>query len=605
MGQVPDLTEAAVRRLARSQSFERGENYYEQDAVIDVRRRGETLQADVEGSQYEPYRVRIELDATGIVETTCSCPYDHGGICKHRVAVLLTYIRDPDTVIQRPPVTELLADLDRERLVSLLGDLAEEHPDLAEWIEREIEARSTEASDDEDAGQTVPTRQTPPDPETIRRHVDSILYPSGPPTRGAQDPYAAMEFRVDDLRDLLAEAHAFIDAGDGKTALTVLEAIADELMDGEWLRLSHDDSTAIFEFFDELSGAFSEALLTADLSETDREEWTDELAEWADELASYTHHPPFQTAVAAAKRGWNGENLQQALAGADDVDLWADERPWYADDLLEARLAVLDREGRTDEYLNLARATDQSVQYATKLVDLDRSDEAVEYARDHLLTPDDALIVAKALREANQPTRAIEVGRYGLKLNGTRNAPLAEWLRDVASAHGDDETAREAAIAAFKADPSVATYRATREVAGDDWSAIRDELLEHLQRRSPGRETAREYAEIFLAEDMIDEAIAIAEESGHYTVVEPVVEAVWDDRPEWTIAACKDQAEPIIEDGQSDRYRHAVQWLRYAGKAARAAGDLDAWRDYVETLRDDHYRKYKLRPMLDDLLDEF
>ncbi|MFC6720231.1 SWIM zinc finger domain-containing protein [Natrialbaceae archaeon GCM10025896] len=591
--------------MARPQSFERGENYYEQNAVIDIRRRGETLQADVEGSQYEPYRVRIELDDTGIVETNCSCPYDHGGICKHRVAVLLTYIRDPDTVTQRPPVTELLTDLDRERLVSLLGDLVEEHPDLAEWIEREIEARSTEASDDEDAGQTVPTRQTAPDQETIRRRVDSILYPSGPPTRGAQDPHAAMESRVDDLRDLLAEAHVFIDAGDGETALTVLEAITDELLDGEWLRLSHDDSTAIFEFFNELSGAFSEALLTANLSDTDREEWADRLAEWADELASYTRHPPFQTAVAAAKRGWDDDCLQQALAGADDVDLWADERPWYADDLLEARLAVLEREGRTDEYLNLAQATGQSVQYATKLVDLNRADEAAEYARDHLSTPDDALTVAKTLRDADQPTAAIEVGRYGLTLNRTRNVALAEWLRGVASAHGDDETAREAAIAAFKAEPSMATYRAAREVADDDWPTVRDELLEHLQRRSPGRETAREFAEIFLAEEMIDEAIAIAEESGHYTVVEPVVEAVWDDRPEWTIAACKDQAEPIIEDGQSDRYRHAVQWLRYAGKAARAAGGLNAWREYVETIRDDHYRKYKLRPMLEELLDEF
>ena len=32
---------------------------------------------------------------------------------------------------------------------------------------------------------------------------------------------------------------------------------------------------------------------------------------------------------------------------------------------------------------------------------------------------------------------------------------------------------------------------------------------------------------------------------------------------------------------------------------------LDEWREYVETMRDDHYRKYKLRPMLDDLLEEF
>ena len=266
---------------------------------------------------------------------------------------------------------------------------------------------------------------------------------------------------------------------------------------------------------------------------------------------------------------------------------------------------MLEREGCTDEYLNLARATGQSVQYATKLVDVDRVDEAVEYAQDHFSTPDDVLAVAKALRGADRPTAAIEVGRHGLTLNGTRNAALAEWLRDVASAHGDDETAREAAVAAFKTEPSLETYRAAREVTGDDWSRTREELLDHLQQRSPGRETAREYAEIFLAEDMLDEAVAIVEESGHYTVVEPVVEAVWEDRPEWTIEVCKDQAEPIIEQGESDRYRHAVQWLRYAGKAAQAAGELDAWRDYVETLRDEHYRKYKLRPMLEDLLDEF
>ena len=605
MESLPDLTEAAVRRLARPQSFERGENYYEKGAVFELVRRGSTLQAAVEGSQYEPYQIRIELDTTGIIETACSCPYDHGRICKHRVAVLLTVIRDPDTVMDRPPVSDLLADLDHETLIDLFDDLLEEHPSLVEWVERELDARAPEVGGEGDSGETPPTRQTAPDPETIRRHVESILYPSGPPTHGAQDPYAAMESRVNDLRDLLAEARAFIGAGDGESALTVLEAIATELMGGEWLRLSHDDSTAIFEFFDELNAAFSEALLTAELSETDREEWADQIGEWADELASYTRHPPFKTAVVAARREWDDDALQQVLAGADDADLWGGERPWYADDLLEARLTVLEREGRTDEYLNLAWATGQSVQYATKLVDVDRVGEAVEYARDHLSTPDDALAVAKALRDADRPTAAIEVGRHGLTLNGTRNAAVAEWLRDVASAHGDAETASNAAVAAFKAEPSLETYRAAREVAGDDWSRIRKELLDHLQRRSPGRETAREYAEIFLTEDMLDEAVAIAEESGHYTVVEPVVEAVWEDRPEWTIEVCKDQAEPIIEQGESDRYRHAVQWLRYAGKTAQAAGDLNAWRDYIEALRDEHYRKYKLRPMLEDLLDEF
>jgi len=87
--------------------------------------------------------------------------------------------------------------------------------------------------------------------------------------------------------------------------------------------------------------------------------------------------------------------------------------------------------------------------------------------------------------------------------------------------------------------------------------------------------------------------------------VERVIEDVWEEHPHWTIDACKEQAEPIIEEGQSQRYRHAVQWLETAGKAARVAGELDEWRTYVEDLRDDQYRKYKLRPMLEELLEEF
>jgi uncharacterized Zn finger protein len=93
----PTITEAAVRELARPQSYDRGENYYDEGAVVEVVWRGETLRGTVEGSQYEPYQVRIELDETGVVATACSCPYDHGGICKHRVATLLTSVDHIDS----------------------------------------------------------------------------------------------------------------------------------------------------------------------------------------------------------------------------------------------------------------------------------------------------------------------------------------------------------------------------------------------------------------------------------------------------------------------------------------------------------------------------
>ena len=59
MAQTPTITEAAIRTLARPQSYDRGEDYYEQGAVRDITRRGDRLGASVNGSQYETYQVQI------------------------------------------------------------------------------------------------------------------------------------------------------------------------------------------------------------------------------------------------------------------------------------------------------------------------------------------------------------------------------------------------------------------------------------------------------------------------------------------------------------------------------------------------------------------
>jgi uncharacterized Zn finger protein len=96
--------------------------------------------------------------------------------------------------------------------------------------------------------------------------------------------------------------------------------------------------------------------------------------------------------------------------------------------------------------------------------------------------------------------------------------------------------------------------------------------------------TARRHVEILLYAERYDDAIAIANRFSDYEVVKPVVEAAFEERPQWTLDACTAQAEPIIQGGNSQKYRHAVQWLETAGKAAHAAGELDEWRTYVEGL---------------------
>src|SRR5262249_14697815 len=135
-------------------------------------RRDQQLQAEVEGSQYEPYRVQITYDAGGITQALCSCPYDWGGWCKHIVATLLTTIRSPATVEERPSMHTLLAGLEREQLQALLLHLVEQQPALADVVEAQVHRVRMQPAGDASAPQQ---RRTPVDPNVFRRQVRTIL----------------------------------------------------------------------------------------------------------------------------------------------------------------------------------------------------------------------------------------------------------------------------------------------------------------------------------------------------------------------------------------------------------------------------------------------
>jgi len=124
------LTESDIASYCTEQSFERGEDYYERGAIINPIRQGRTLRAECEGSQYEPYQVTVELDKEGIADAYCSCPYDWGGYCKHIVALLLAWVRDPEEFVVIPETDELLADKSKEELIEIIKAMLKREPDL-------------------------------------------------------------------------------------------------------------------------------------------------------------------------------------------------------------------------------------------------------------------------------------------------------------------------------------------------------------------------------------------------------------------------------------------------------------------------------------------
>jgi uncharacterized Zn finger protein len=76
---IPPLSEATIRQQATARSFRRGENYYHGGAVISLARRGNVLEAAVEGSHYEPYRVRVTFDTGGVTDAVCDWAHSTTG----------------------------------------------------------------------------------------------------------------------------------------------------------------------------------------------------------------------------------------------------------------------------------------------------------------------------------------------------------------------------------------------------------------------------------------------------------------------------------------------------------------------------------------------
>jgi uncharacterized Zn finger protein len=266
--------------------------------------------------------------------------------------------------------------------------------------------------------------------------------------------------------------------------------------------------------------------------------------------------------------------------------------------LTVARLNVLERRGRRDEFLRLAEATGHSERHAKMLVEMGRVEEAVAYGGVRLDSAASALSLAQALHGRGHEAEAIEIATRGLTLDGPKVA-LATWLDVAAVAAGRTDLARSAAVVTFQEAPDLAAYQRVQSLAGDGWPALREELLGDL--RQMRRYDPRGQVEVYLHEGLIDDAIDAVERSGDYRLIEQVAEAAVAHRPEWVIRTCRAQAESIMNQGRAGAYDHAVDWLTHLRAAQAAMGDQDEWDSYLADLLSLHRRKYKLVPMLKTL----
>ena len=602
MTTLPTYTEADLRATVGADIFARGRDYYENGMVEALVQRGDTLYASVAGSDDEPYQVTVRFADNQIADAECTCPYDWGGWCKHIVAALLAARKEPDSIEQRAPLPELLAPLTREQLLALVVELAVQQPvwltTVESWIAQQALtstiAAGTVATISANT-QHKPPATVPLDAKAVQKQVRSAL-------RGVS--------RVEVADQMLAQVETMLAAGEGRNALTLLDALTDEFIgslpdpDERYGYDNYDSDEGDDESYgwlEAVGAVWAEVILSVDLSQDEADELRDSFAGWAEAAEEQGFDPSFHIAELALTYGWDYAPLQRAMQGEiTELGAWEDEAPLGADELAVARLKVLARQGRTDAYLNLALAEGQHYAYVLMLADLGRVAEAVQEGKQALTQTQELLTLAQKLSQQGATDAAIEIADHALAHGQGEQASVASWLRDLHISHGDLGRALPAAITALAAAPKVAEYQQLKQLAGADWPTVRVQALAALQgKRSYFSNLER--AQIFLSEAMWDEAIAAVDGDYASPEIHQLMPQLYGPRPDWVIRRAGQYAEAIMNAGKADRYSNAVSWLAHVKEAYTSAGRQAEWKAYLAKIRETHQRKYKLMGLLKGL----
>ncbi|PAX56166.1 SWIM zinc finger family protein [Brunnivagina elsteri] len=585
---IPQISEATIRHNSNASSYSRGQEYYSRGAVIDLKKRGNTIQAAVEGSEIKPYRVSINFDAGGVTSVDCDCAYNYDGWCKHIVATLLTCSRSSAIIEERPTIEQLLNSLDHLQTQRLVQELLQKNPELIDDVDCFVSLRNS------------PTPATK-SPSTNRRNKIDVAPIRSQVRRILQDGLEQLEYGTEDdpfteeLTAIIEKAQEFAQNGDGNNAIAILEAITSTYAEA-WDDLAEygGDSYSIVE---PLDNAWTEAILCAEIPEAEIIDLRVMLESWQDEIDA-----DFAMSLSALQQGWNYEPLQLVMNGETDAQIWEGTRPDFADDLALIRLDFLDRQNRYTEYLNLAFSEGMTLQYLTQLAALGRVDEAMSAAKTQMDTAESAFALAKILREDGYLSEALGISRSGLSLPGNCTYEFASWTSDLAEGLGDRAIALNACIVAFETRPSFRDYVKVENLALDTWSIVKQDLLEIL-RESESWYAGSAKVDIFLHEGLIDEAIKTVKTDSYYASesLHRVMEAAIPHRPDWVIEKAKKLAEEIMNSSKAKRYSDAVKCLKKVKAAYSQLGQQAEWSSYRAKLEYTHGRKYKLMDLFKEL----
>jgi uncharacterized Zn finger protein len=608
-------------------------------------RRETTLRARCHGSSGGPYIVEATLAKEGQrtrrnpVTFFCNCP--RGDFCKHVVAMLLTWIEQPERFTVRPPIAEVLASKTQGELIALIGLMLKEDPDLESLLELPVPMGGL--SDDD------------LDESAIRRQILNALrddedHWSGYGGRGrygygyGNDSYGYWDDEYDPasriarkLEPVAGVADAHVADEQWRSALVVSACLVEELTP----RLENyaDENGDLSDLVSRADGNLAACLKAQEALPAKRQLAAEERERLIDALFSIWHAgidnegfelgkegpeaiaahatPDEQKRISNRLRPMllppNAENWQRANQNRSVL--------WFLS-LLKGDAGLSD-EALLVEYRN-AELWDETVDL---LIERGRMDEAISIATRRLTAAASILPFVDRLvatGDADRITQAISLVDDRLWEQEGRNVrddqALREWLEHRYVEFGPPDKALAISLDRFKATPAKTTYDAVKSAAHlpghaeNPWPALRKELIATLRKL----DNWYGLIDIHLAEGEVEDALKALRktEKGSrsrsaalgYAWASPwgsydtrVADAAAADFPDDAIRIYKNLADQLIAARSRKNYTAAAEYLRRAMRTLERHGRGEEWATLITGVREQNKSLRALKEELDIL----
>ncbi len=572
---LPKLMEADVRAITDSGSFSRGQEYFRNNQIINGQVQGMVLKSQALGT--DTYRVKVTLNQHGIDVTSCSCPV--GGLCKHVVALLLTWIHRPQEFQEIAELRNTLDQRSKEQLIDLILLLIDRAPELEPLLGLPVVGKTPS--------------KTKIEPAALLRQM------TGRSRRGRydDDEYGGGYDRAEPVIEL---GEQYAKTQDWGNAITVFATVAKELTDDyeeyadhegglgdtlgrciEGLGQCLDQSGDADDRADALQALFD--VYIWDLRQGGIGE-SDGVTEQI--LAVVT---PEEKALVA---GWVKAALPSFNSSYSD---------WAKRALGQFLLSLQMDELNDEEYIRICRETNRYSELLNRLFQLGRVAEALKEAEK---ISDYELLQIASIFATHHQTDALRP-LFHTRWQKGKDQRVGDWLKKDALERKDFTTALSIAESLFALGPAVARYVEMKNDFGkmSEWEALRTRLYQYVQEK---RETNTRI-EMHLQDEEFDQAIAVLnaatqKQTGYWgigdTMLVHVADVVQSARPHEAIALYLKAANIQIGARNRTNYATAATYLAKVKKIYQSLNQLNAWQKTVDKIREDNRT---LRALLDEL----